>query len=337
MAQVAPARHEAPPKTRTEVLVAVTSKAFPLRDNEFDALRNRSQPLCGSIGRCLTTLFILPLAFSRILLFVVVFVATGCTAALAACLPARSCGRNSLLSIAMRGIRCGLFVLGYHHVQQVGAPSEDARIVCCNHVSFVETFYLTSLLTPCGMSEVEAAGIPMLGSVLRALEWVLVDKGSAASRAEAGREMAAKLCDKNAPRFLVFAEGQTSDGRQVLAFKDGAFRLGHAVQPVRVRVESNRAARDNVDVRAGGRALRAVDVRPDERARQHGLALRPGRLRLAPRPRRPLPRADVEAAQRNAERLRGPRPSPDRGCAGRAADQPFARRPAPPAARAAVL
>jgi lysophosphatidylcholine acyltransferase/lyso-PAF acetyltransferase len=59
-----------------------------------------------------------------------------------------------------------------------------------------------------------------------------VDKGSAASRAEAGREMAAKLCDKNAPRFLVFAEGQTSDGRQVLAFKDGAFRLGHAVQPV---------------------------------------------------------------------------------------------------------
>ena len=254
MAQVAPARHEVPPKTRTEVLEvaaaparhapaaplktrneileAVTSGAVPLRDNQYDALRNRSQPLCGSLGRSLTTLLILPLAFIRILLFIVVFVSTGCTAACAACLPARSCGRNVLLRIAMRGIRCGLFVLGYHHITQVGAPSEDARIVCSNHVSYVETFYLTSLLTPCGMSEVEAAAIPMLGSVLRALEWVLVDKGSAASRAEAGREMAAKLCDKNAPRFLVFAEGQTSDGRQVLAFKDGAFRLGHAVQPV---------------------------------------------------------------------------------------------------------
>ena len=47
--------------------------------------------------------------------------------------------------------------------------------------------------------------------------------------------MTAKLSEKDAPQFLVFAEGQTSDGRQVLAFKDGAFRLGHTVQPVAVR------------------------------------------------------------------------------------------------------
>ena len=47
--------------------------------------------------------------------------------------------------------------------------------------------------------------------------------------------MTSKLNEKDAPQFLVFAEGQTSDGRQVLAFKDGAFRLGHTVQPVAVR------------------------------------------------------------------------------------------------------
>ena len=145
----------APTKTRDEVLEAVTSGAFPLKDNERDSLRNRSQPLCGGPLRSLTTLLILPLALTRIVLFIVVFTSTGCTAALAACLPARSCGRRCLLAIAMRGIRAGLFCLGYHYIKQTGKPSPEAKIICSNHVSFVETFYLTSILTPCGMAEIE--------------------------------------------------------------------------------------------------------------------------------------------------------------------------------------
>ena len=140
----------APIKTREEVLEAVKSGAFPLKDNERDSLRNRSQPLCGSPLRSLTTVLILPLALTRIVLFIVVFTSTGCTAALAACLPARSCGRRCLLAIAMRGIRAGLFCLGYHYIRQKGRPSPEAKIICANHVSFVETFYLTSILTPCG-------------------------------------------------------------------------------------------------------------------------------------------------------------------------------------------
>ena len=110
-AQAAPSRDavpsraaaSAPIKTREEVLEAVKSGAFPLKDNERDSLRNRSTPLCGSPVRSLYTLFILPLALTRIVLFIVVFTSTGCTAALAACLPARSCGRRCLLAIAMRG------------------------------------------------------------------------------------------------------------------------------------------------------------------------------------------------------------------------------------------
>ena len=148
----APSRAAAstPIKTREQVLEAVTSGAFPLKDNERDSLRNRSRPLCGGPLRSLYTLLILPLALTRIVLFIVVFTSTGCTAALAACLPARSCGRRCLLAIAMRGIRAGLFCLGYHYIRQKGRPSPEAKIICANHVSFVETFYLTSILTPCG-------------------------------------------------------------------------------------------------------------------------------------------------------------------------------------------
>ena len=170
--QAAPSRDAAPSraaastpiKTRDEVLEAVTSGAFPLKDNERDSLRNRSTPLCGGPLRSLYTLLIFPLALTRIVLFIVVFTSTGCTAALAACLPARSCGRRCLLAIAMRGIRAGLFCLGYHYIKQTGHPSKDAKIVCANHVSFVETFYLTSLLTPCGADS--ACNIELQGDVV---------------------------------------------------------------------------------------------------------------------------------------------------------------------------
>ena len=154
----------APIKKRDEVLEAVTSGAFSLKDNERDSLRNRSTPLCGSPVRSLYTLLILPLALTRIVLFIVVFTSTGCTAALAACLPARSCGRRCLLAVAMRGIRAGLFCLGYHYIKQVGKPSPQAKIVCANHVSFVETFYLTSILTPCGADS--ACNIELQGDVI---------------------------------------------------------------------------------------------------------------------------------------------------------------------------
>ena len=134
--QAAPSRDAAPSraaasapiKTREQVLEAVKSGAFPLKDNERDSLRNRSTPLCGSPLRSLYTLLILPIALTRIVLFIVVFTSTGCTAALAACLPARSCGRRCLLAIAMRGIRAGLFCLGYHYIKQTGHPSKEAKL-----------------------------------------------------------------------------------------------------------------------------------------------------------------------------------------------------------------
>ena len=47
------------------------------------------------------------------------------------------------------------------------------------------------------MAEIETASIPMVAQVLWALEFVLVDKGSSESRANAGKEMTAKLSEKN--------------------------------------------------------------------------------------------------------------------------------------------
>jgi len=87
------------------------------------------------------------------------------------------------------------------------------------------------------MAAEDLAAIPMVGNVLRALEFVLVDKADDASRRRAAEDLKKSLGDPRAPRFLVFPEGQTNNGSRLIGFKDGAFRLGHGVQPVAVTYE----------------------------------------------------------------------------------------------------
>ena len=145
----------APIKTREEVLEAVKSGAFPLKDNERDSLRNPSRPSAGARSRSLYTLLILPLALTRIVLFIVVFTSTGCTAALAACLPARSCGRRCLLAIAMRGIRSRplLFRISLHQTDRKTIAGSQNHLLQPRF--FCGNFYLTPILTPCYMAEIE--------------------------------------------------------------------------------------------------------------------------------------------------------------------------------------
>ena len=92
-----------------------------------------------------------------------------------------------MLWVATKLIRAGLFCQGYHWVDQTGAPAPraSAPVVVSNHVSYAETFYLTSLNRPCGMAEKELGQIPCVGAMLRALEFVMLDKTSAERRASA--------------------------------------------------------------------------------------------------------------------------------------------------------
>ena len=91
-----------------------------------------------------------------------------------------------------------------------------------------------------------------VGNFLRAMEFVLVDKADAASRRAAADEMTAKMADHDAPRFLAFAEGQTTNNTRVIGFKDGAFRLRTAVQPVAISYKKSTCARRRLSVVAEG-------------------------------------------------------------------------------------
>ena len=240
-----------PSAVRPAAAILADLEARPefLVDNDHDPLANSTKSLLfADAGRTLTTVAILPLALVRIALFVVVFVGTGVLAQVASCFP-RGPARAAMLRVAMVGVRAGLFFLGYHRISVEGAPAsrERAPVVVANHISFVEAFFLTSALVPCGMAEKGLAAIPMVGSVLRAMEFVLVDKADPESRRKAAETMSERMRDPAAPRFLAFAEGQTSNGSRVIAFKEGAFRLGVSVQPVCVFYERSTYDPTNID------------------------------------------------------------------------------------------
>ena len=150
-------------------------------------------------------------------------------------------------------IRLGLFFLGYHYVRESGAPAPRsvAPVVVSNHSSFVETFYLTQKLSACGMSDKGIADIPILGAVLGAMEFVLVDKADPESRFKAAAAMRTQLASPKGSHFLAFAEGQTTNGTRLISFKDGAFRLGLAVQPAAVTYPAGRAELGRDEVRLG--------------------------------------------------------------------------------------
>ena len=233
-----PPPKKAPP-SKASILKAIETKAYPLEDNAQDPLANSTVSLFADPLRAATTLAILPLAMIRIGVFLVVFVSSGLCASAASCCPHRSPPRRAFLWASMRLVRAGLFCLGFHRVEERGAPAprDAAPILASNHTSFVEAFYLTQRFRASGMAAEDLAAIPMVGNVLRALEFVLVDKADDASRRRAAEDLKKSLGDPRAPRFLVFPEGQTNNGSRLIGFKDGAFRLGHGVQPVAVTYE----------------------------------------------------------------------------------------------------
>ena len=77
--------------------------------------------------------------------------------------------------------------------------------------------------------------LPVIGTVLRALEAIGVDrrKGTNARQAIAGR----LVCGSRSFAPCVFPEGTTTNGVGVIAFKTGAFAPGIAVLPVALKFE----------------------------------------------------------------------------------------------------
>ncbi|CAO2834997.1 unnamed protein product [Amaranthus hypochondriacus] len=145
--------------------------------------------------------------------------------------------RSNLMWVTRICARCILFSFGYHWIQRKGkpAPREIAPIVVSNHVSYIDPIFFFYELFPTIVASDSHDSMPLVGTIIRAMQVIYVNRFSTSSRKNAVNEIKRKASCNRFPRVLLFPEGTTTNGRFLLSFQMGAFIPGKPIQPVVVR------------------------------------------------------------------------------------------------------
>ncbi|KAF5731684.1 lysophospholipid acyltransferase LPEAT2-like [Tripterygium wilfordii] len=145
--------------------------------------------------------------------------------------------RCRLMWITRVCTRCILFSFGYQWIRRKGkpAPREIAPIVVSNHVSYIDPIFYFYELFPTIVASESHDSLPFVGTIIRAMQVIYVDRFSPQSRKHAVNEIKRKAACDTFPRVLLFPEGTTSNGKALLSFQLGAFIPGYPVQPIVVR------------------------------------------------------------------------------------------------------
>ncbi|CAN6215653.1 unnamed protein product [Urochloa humidicola] len=231
---------------------AFLSEDRPPRDrgpSPADPFRNGTPAWGGGVYAWARTLLLLPVAALRLALFGLA-IAIGYAATWVALRgwadvqdrPREGTGpmpawRRRLMWITRISARCILFSFGYHWIRKKGrpAPRELAPIVVSNHISYIEPIFFFYELFPTIVSSESHDALPFVGTIIRAMQVIYVDRFSPASRKAAVNEIKRKAACNSFPRVLLFPEGTTTNGRFLISFQHGAFIPGYPVQPVVIR------------------------------------------------------------------------------------------------------
>ncbi|KAG2608474.1 hypothetical protein PVAP13_4NG331200 [Panicum virgatum] len=231
---------------------AFLSEDRPPRDrgvSPADPFRNATPAWGGGVYAWARTLLLLPVAALRLAMFGLA-IAIGYAATWVALRgwadvqerPREGAGpmpawRRRLMWITRISARCILFSFGYHWIRKKGrpAPRELAPIVVSNHISYIEPIFFFYELFPTIVSSESHDALPFVGTIIRAMQVIYVDRFSPASRKAAVNEIKRKAACNSFPRVLLFPEGTTTNGRFLISFQHGAFIPGYPVQPVVVR------------------------------------------------------------------------------------------------------
>ena len=124
-----------------------------------------------------------------------------------------------LLPRAFHRAACRIFGL---RVQASGAPSQGRTVFAANHLSHLDVMVLGSLLDASFVAKDEIDGWPVLGWLTRLQQTVFVSRDPRAARAVTAALREALASGRS---LVLFPEGTSSDGRDVLPFKSSAFVL----------------------------------------------------------------------------------------------------------------
>ncbi|XWS35719.1 hypothetical protein CRYUN_Cryun20dG0020400 [Craigia yunnanensis] len=145
--------------------------------------------------------------------------------------------RSRIMWITRVCARFILFSFGYQWIRRKGkpAPREIAPIVVSNHVSYIEPIFYFYELFPIIVASESHDSIPFVGTIIRAMQVIYVNRFSSASRKNAVNEIKRRASLDTFPRVLLFPEGTTTNGKVLISFQLGAFITGHPIQPIIVR------------------------------------------------------------------------------------------------------
>ncbi|GAB2271619.1 Lysophospholipid acyltransferase lpeat2 [Dionaea muscipula] len=204
----------------------------------FDPFRNHTPKIEG-VYEWVKILVCLPVALVRLVLFLIALF-VGYLATVVATqgwtdkqdpMPRWRCRIMWVTRICARAI---LFSWGYHWIKRRGRPVPRgiAPIVVSNHVSFVEPIFFFYELFPIIVASESHDSVPLVGTIIRAMQVIYVDRSSALSRKLAVDEIKRKASLDGFPPVLLFPEGTTTNGRALILFQLGAFLPGYPIQPV---------------------------------------------------------------------------------------------------------
>jgi lyso-ornithine lipid O-acyltransferase len=109
----------------------------------------------------------------------------------------------------------------------IGTPPSRGLLVS-NHLSYLDILILSAAVPCVFVSKAEIADWPYFGFAARQSGTFFIDRGRRASAHTVAREMALRLADP--VPILVFPEGTSSDGSQVMRFHSSLFEPAIAAQ-----------------------------------------------------------------------------------------------------------
>src|SRR5689334_7273350 len=108
-------------------------------------------------------------------------------------------------------------------VRLTGPLPNGPALLVCNHVSWQDPLLITSVVPSLAVAKIEVAAWPLIGDVVRGMDFMFVDRQSAHSGAQV--LLRAKTLLERGASVLTFPEGTTTIGDDVLPLRRGMFGL----------------------------------------------------------------------------------------------------------------
>lgn len=150
----------------------------------------------------------------------------------------KKCGRFTIRS----GMKVVLFVMGVRVTRStvelnpqnypqliVGGAENTAHVSISNHITWIDIFYLLSILPPGFLAKSSVKRVPCVSFIARYLNSLFVEREQRSDRSQTIQALKSRSEEmKRRPQeylLHVFPEGTTTNGKYVLKFKPGAFLM----------------------------------------------------------------------------------------------------------------